>query len=376
MFYIVFIMMLLSLIISNYYIGLRIFGIIKHFTAKDSKAVPVVVGALSLFLLVCGFIHVVAPLPSYVKSAMKVISAYWMGFFVYFLLFFIGADIVVLCFKIFKKATPKVRLLSRILAVVFTVVTMTYGMYNGANVRTKSYNLSLGEDTRGMKIALVSDIHLGAVGSEDRLADMAEAINKADVDLVCIAGDIFDNDYYAVNDPGKAIQILKGIKSKYGAYACFGNHDAGNSVDKMKEFLEESNIHLLADSYVNIDNRFILLGRNDPHPIGKGLPDGGRSEAEEVLRGTDGSLPVIVMDHNPGYIGEYGDKADLILCGHTHKGQIFPGNIITDLMYEADYGYYRRDEKSPHVIVSSGVGTWGLPVRVGTQSEVVIITLE
>ena len=82
------------------------------------------------------------------------------------------------------------------------------------------------------------------------------------------------------------------------------------------------------------------------------------------------------MDHNPGYIGEYGDKADLILCGHTHEGQIFPGNIITDLMYEADYGYYRRDEKSPHVIVSSGVGTWGLPVRVGTQSEVVIITLE
>jgi predicted MPP superfamily phosphohydrolase len=82
------------------------------------------------------------------------------------------------------------------------------------------------------------------------------------------------------------------------------------------------------------------------------------------------------MDHNPASIGEYGLGADLILCGHTHKGQLFPASIVTNAMYDVDYGYYRKDAVSPHVIVSSGVGYWGMPMRVGTDCEIVSVKIK
>lgn len=81
------------------------------------------------------------------------------------------------------------------------------------------------------------------------------------------------------------------------------------------------------------------------------------------------------MDHTPSNLGQYGNKVDLILAGHTHKGQIFPGSLITKLIFEVDYGYYQKDANSPHVVVSSGVGTWGMPMRVGTNNEIVCIQL-
>jgi predicted MPP superfamily phosphohydrolase len=81
------------------------------------------------------------------------------------------------------------------------------------------------------------------------------------------------------------------------------------------------------------------------------------------------------MDHNPANAGEYTTEADLILCGHTHKGQIFPGSLITGMLYTVDHGHYQKDADSPHIIVTSGFGTWGMPMRVGTNCEMVTIRL-
>lgn len=114
------------------------------------------------------------------------------------------------------------------------------------------------------------------------------------------------------------------------------------------------------------------MGRLDGSGIG-GYGGIERKELSEFFTREDPELPVIVMDHNPANIGEYTKEADLILCGHTHKGQIFPANLITKLMYTVDYGYYRKNTDSPHVIVTSGVGTWGMPMRVGTNCEIVTI---
>ena len=140
----------------------------------------------------------------------------------------------------------------------------------------------------------------------------------------------------------------------------------------MVEFLEDSNINLLEDEYEIIDNRLILIGRLDASSIG-GYGDKKRSELASFFTRDDPTLPVIVLDHNPARIDEYTTEADLILCGHTHKGQVFPGNLITNLMYTVDYGYYQKDISSPQVIVSSGIGAWGPPIRVGSDSEIVSI---
>ena len=109
-----------------------------------------------------------------------------------------------------------------------------------------------------------------------------------------------------------------------------------------------------------------MAGRKDSFPIG------GQGDKREklTLPAKAGELPVIVMDHQPGNIRDYGEETDLILCGHTHQGQMFPFNLITNAVFDVDYGYYRASDDSPQVIVTSGAGTWGPPQRVATDNEV------
>ena len=200
-------------------------------------------------------------------------------------------------------------------------------------------------------------------------------INDLKPDLVCIAGDVFDNDYCAIEDPDAAQRLLGSIQSTYGVYATLGNHDAGQTVPDMLQFLERSGVHTLNDAHRVIDDRFVLVGRLDGTPIG-GTAGFQRADTKTVMDKVPQGLPVIVMDHNPANIGQYGAETDLIVCGHTHKGQLFPGSLITGLMYTVDYGYYQKDADSPHVVVTSGAGTWGMPMRVGTQCEIVSICLK
>ena len=131
---------------------------------------------------------------------------------------------------------------------------------------------------------------------------------------------------------------------------------------------------LLADEYAVIDNRLVLAGRLDASPIG-GFDGRRRAPLESVLAGAPEGLPVVVMDHNPAGASSYGSGVSLVLSGHTLKGQVFPGGLITGMMYDVDHGHWQKDAAAPHVIVTSGVGTWGMPMRVGTDSEVVTIRL-
>ena len=223
-----------------------------------------------------------------------------------------------------------------------------------------------------MTVVLISDVHLGAVGSEKRLPEMVEKINALEPDLVCIAGDFFDSDFSAISDPEAAAATLRSLSAPYGTWACLGNHDAGSTAAQMQAFLERCGIRVLHDEYTTLPGKLVLAGRLDASPIGG---YGGTSRQPLDLAGADPALPVVVMDHNPAHIGEYGPEVDLILCGHTHKGQIFPGSIITNRMYTVDYGYYRANDTAPQVIVSSGVGTWGMPMRVGSDCEIVKIRI-
>ena len=153
-----------------------------------------------------------------------------------------------------------------------------------------------------------------------------------------------------------------------------GNHDGGKTLNDMMAFLERSNIRILNDEYVIIDERLALLGRLDPSPIGS-FGNLRRNNTADILAAIETGLPVVVMEHNPSAVDQYGGETDMILSGHSHGGQIIPGNFITKAIFPVHYGYYQKDEDSPHVIVTSGVGTWGMPLRVGTNNEIVSIAL-
>ncbi|MCL2668855.1 MAG: metallophosphoesterase, partial [Micrococcales bacterium] len=187
-------------------------------------------------------------------------------------------------------------------------------------------------------------------------------------DLVCIVGDTFNDSYNDIKNPDRAIKLFASINSTYGTYASLGNHDAGPTLDKMIGMLDKAGVVLLTEDHVVIDDRLVLVGRADRSWAD--APD--RKPTSTVLAGLDPALPVVVMDHNPSNITDYDTSVDLIVCGHTHRGQFFPVNIMTMLSYPIDYGHRTR---APQVIVTSGAGTWGIPLRIGSNSEVVTINV-
>ena len=216
---------------------------------------------------------------------------------------------------------------------------------------------------------------------------MVRKINRMDADLVVIAGDLFDNEYEALDDPNKLAKILSGIKSKYGVYACYGNHDIEEKIlagftfrskkkkvsdPRMDQLLKNAGIKLLRDEGVLIADSFYLYGRADAKVPGRGIQS--RKTAKEITSTMDMDKPVIVLDHEPSELQKLSDAGvDLDLCGHTHDGQMFPGNLTVKLFWENAYGYLKKGNM--HNIVTSGVGVFGPNMRVGTKNEICEITV-
>ena len=140
----------------------------------------------------------------------------------------------------------------------------------------------------------------------------------------------------------------------------------------MKEFLQKSNIHLLEDESVLINNKFYIVGRKDAalsEKVGE-----IRQTPKQLTSSLDKNKPVIFIDHQPKELQELADAgADLDLCGHTHDGQTFPGNITVRFLWENPCGYLKKDNM--HNIVTSGAGVWGPAMRIGTDSEICVINV-
>jgi hypothetical protein len=266
------------------------------------------------------------------------------------------------------------------IVVLLTAAMIFYGAHNAKKLKHISYEIQTKNATLdGLRIVLIADSHLGAANNfENNLENIVKMINDLNPDVVCFVGDIFDDDFNAIRNPERAVILLSNIKTKYGVFACLGNHDGGRTFEQKKNFLKKSNITLLNDEHVIIDERFAIFGRFNTSAFegfGGALGKLKRRDISDVIAPIGANMPIIVMEHTPSYIKEYGNEVDLILCGHTHAGQMFPGNIITKFMFPVAYGHYQKDTQSPHVVVTSGVSTVGIPARIGTSNEVVSILL-
>ena len=362
---------------ANYYIARKIFQWLSLVFPYINTKLYVSIYIFIAFSMILVFL----PLPSGVKNVVSWISAHWMGIFIYLLIFILLANLVILIgsmVKIIPSPLPQsIRFYAGLIVVLLTTSFVSYGIYNANQIKHVSYDIQMNGDylSEAIKIVLISDLHLGAVNSEKRLESIVENIKKLEPDIICIAGDIFNDDFSAIQNPEEAIDLLKSITTKYGVYASLGNHDGGSTFDEMVRFLEKSDIRLLNDEQVIIDDKFILIGRVDPSPIG-GFGVLQRKDITDILSSiNDTNMPIVVMDHTPTKLEQYSGTIDLVLSGHTHKGQMFPGNLITNAIFEVDYGHYQKDAGSPQVIVTSGVGTWGMPMRVGSNNEIVSINL-
>lgn len=357
------------------------------FKRKGAKIAVAAVVLLAASSLPAGFFMPVNRFGRLVNS----IANLWFGVFACLLLVLILSDVVGLIIKKAGKGRRKQAGERKFTAIYggiclsIIAVICVYGAVNARIVRVTPYEVTIPKDGGALddlNIVLAADLHLGYNIGCAQMEAMVEKINASNPDLVVIAGDIFDNNYDALEDDQELIRILGSIESTYGVYACYGNHDVAEPIlagftfpsehkkqsdERMDKFLEAAGITLLQDEGVLIENSFYLFGRADAQRPGRGIEV--RVTPEEITKNMDLSKPVIVIDHEPGELEELSEAGvDLDLSGHTHDGQIFPANLLMKFLWENPCGYLQKGNM--HSIVTSGVGLFGPDMRVGTKAEI------
>lgn len=371
---------------------IRWMGACSHiFQSAVFRAVFIIFYILIASSLLTGFL---INKPEFLHRILKTTSNYFLGTFLYIILVIVVGDLIRLILKyVFHARFLEFRstfVITGFVCMALIILISVYGILHVGTIKVTPYEVTVNKKVKDMdslKIVLLADTHFGYSINCRHAQKMAEKINAQDPDIVCIAGDIFDNDYDAISDPEGVCNALKSIKSRYGVYACWGNHDldepilagftfGGKKKDqadpRMEQLLRDANIHLLTDEAELIDDKFYVVGRNDSsrtHKLG-----GQRLSPAQLTKDLDLDKPVIFIDHQPKQLQETADAgADLDLCGHTHDGQIFPGNLFIHLFWENSFGYLKKDNM--HNIVTSGVGVWGPDMRVGTNCEICPITV-
>ena len=335
--------------------------------------------------------------PAFLHRILKITSNYFLGIFMYILMVLLSIDIIRLFLKYVVHASW---IQSRIVfaavgacCICVVIIISFSGIYHAKHIKVTPYKITVDKsapDMDSLKIVLLADTHFGYNSGAVHAQEIVDKINEQNPDLVCIAGDIFDNEYDAVREPEKISEILRTIRSKYGVYACWGNHDLNEPIlagftfkhkkedskqlkdPRMKRFLQNSNIQLLEDEAVLIDNSFYVVGRKDASLVEK--IEEKRKTPAQLTQKLDKDKTIIVIDHQPKELQDIADAGvNLDLCGHTHDGQTFPGNFTVKFLWENPCGYLQKG--SMHNIVTSGSGVWGPAMRVGTDSEICTINL-
>lgn len=242
------------------------------------------------------------------------------------------------------------------------------GLYNAYTPTVRHITLTANQPmAKPIRLAMVSDLHLGLLVGNRQINRLTEIVKQQQVQLLLMPGDIMDDnvDYYTADNMQPALQQLVAAVPM-GVYATLGNHDMYGHEGEIREALQKANIKLLADDKVLVDNQLWLVGRLDNHAK-------YRKPAKELMP-VDIKRPIILLDHEPTDIAQNVQlPIDVQLSGHTHNGQIFPANFIVKYLNRLAYGHERINNTD--VIVSSGYGFWGVPFRLGSQSEVWVIDL-
>jgi predicted MPP superfamily phosphohydrolase len=197
------------------------------------------------------------------------------------------------------------------------------------------------------------------------------AVNRLEGDIILLAGDIIDRanmdciDEYSAGD-------LSRLRAPLGVYGITGNHEyIGSELEEFHRRLRADGIKFLVDETALVGDAFYVIGRKDLAGARRG---GGRRSLAEFTEALDRGLPLITMDHQPFNLEEAeAAGVDLQVSGHTHNGQIWPGPLIVKGIYENSYGLLYKSKTA--IVVTSGFGTWGPPIRLGTLAEIVTIEL-
>lgn len=369
------ILILIPYVMINYYAGTKLKKAFTFINSSVKRKIFWILFSLlaSSYILSRLFEGIIA---QPVLNDIQLIGYYWLAFLMYFILIVIVIDIIQFIIK--KIKTNKNKTSNRIstsyfyIAAVFAaLILILYGSIHACSTRINNYTININKKAGSIKklnAVMVSDIHIGTIIKKQRVEKMVAEINKLKPDIIFIAGDTVDSDFQPLFDYDCKSTFLK-LKSKYGTYIIPGNHEYfGSDPSKTFAYYKASGMNLLINQYALIDNSFYVVGRDD---ASSGRKKGEkRTKLSEISESMNKKLPIIVLDHQPVNLKEpESEGVDLQLSGHTHAGQMFPANLLVKLMYEDYWGY--KKVNNFNLIVSSGYGTWGPPIRIGTDCEIV-----
>lgn len=224
----------------------------------------------------------------------------------------------------------------------------------------------------GLRIATVSDIHLGPLRGRAHTERIVAAINRMDADLVAVVGDLVDG---SVAELGEAAAPLRNLRSRHGSYFVTGNHEYYSGVEEWVQEVDRLGLRVLQNHRVEIKARggvLDLAGVNDVEAAGAGVA--GPPDYAAALGDRDPNRPVVLLAHQPFAAFEAATHGvDLQLSGHTHGGQLVPFNYLVGLEQPVVSGLGEVD--GTKVYVTNGAGFWGPPVRVGAEPQITLVEL-
>jgi len=307
--------------------------------------------------------------------ALTLLGSYWLAVMFYLILLLPPADLAAWLLGRFGGVAEPAASVGWIAAASLAAL-MARGAANARRPVARDFRIRIPKQARGpatLKIAVASDLHLGGAVGRRLLERLVREVNAFGPDLVLLPGDIVDDEVGPFLEKGMP-ELFRKLAPRLGVYACPGNHDpfGGREGEKFAEAMAASGIRMLMDETVNIGGELTLAGRLDRSAPRYGL---ARKKLAELLEGADRSVPVVLLDHQPlGFSEAEEAGVDLMLCGHTHRGQMAPNHLLTRRLFDLDWGYLSRG--GFHAIVSSGYGFWGPPIRIGSRCEWIRVTLE
>ena len=313
------------------------------------------------------------------SDILNIAGGFWLAFLVYGFILFLLSDIIFIILRIAGQIgtenIPAFRRWAFFITVSLSALLIIGGFINAVIPVVRKYNITIDkqtDDVRSLRIAAVSDIHLGSIIRRRSIIKLSGMLEEMKPDAVFLLGDIIDGELGPVLR-GDLLKYFTGPHTKDGLYAITGNHEFIGGAQKTIPYIESKGIRVLKDEIIVLPGGIQVVGRLDRDSFryfGK-----ARKPLGELMENIDHSRPVILLDHQPMKLDESEKNGvDLQLSGHTHNGQLWPLNYIIKKTFEVGYGY--RKKGNTQIIVSSGYGLWGPRVRTKSRPEVLQINIE
>jgi len=360
--------LLLNIILATY-VSYKVY---KTFFYKAIS--PIIVIPITFILIESFFIMKTLEylLNTSLPSFLNILAFHIMAIAIILLLLFTIFDILSI-FKVQKKFKINPKLVIPIL----TLILYVYGYWNNANFIITEYTVYTDKNIpRDLKLILIADMHIDPSVTTNKIKKYADTINSINADLVLFPGDIIDTDIADLTY-NKKVELRKIIAP---VYASIGNHEYYSQAKEIIVVeIESAGINLLIDTFVSIDNLSLnIIGRDIliAQSISNIASTSNREDLSKIIAPIDNNYLNIVIDHIPtdeSIASARDNNIDLLLSGHTHAGQFFPVNLIVKFMYQNAYGLKQYDNTTQ--IVTSGIRLWGPSIRIGTNSEIVVINI-